>query len=52
MGNIALVVVHDYVCQIGSGVFVLAIKLVKGSGYGNTVSVNYSKKLLIENSIK
>ena len=52
MENIALVVVHDYVCQIGSGVFVLAIELVKVNGYENAVSVNNSKLILIENSIK
>ena len=51
MGNTALVV-PDYVCKIGSGVFVLSIELVKVNGYGNALSVNNSKLILIENSIK
>ena len=51
MGIIALVV-HDYIWQIRSGVFVLAIELVKVNGYENAVSVNNSKLILIENSIK
>ena len=51
MGNTALVV-HDYVCKVESGVFVLTIELVKVNGYENAVSVNNSKLILIENSIK
>ena len=52
MGIIALVVVHNYVCQFESGVFVIAMELVKVNGYENAVSVNNLKLILIENSIK
>ena len=38
MGITALVV-QDYICQIGSGVSVLAIELVKGNGCENAISV-------------
>ena len=39
MGIIAVVVVHNYTCQIGSGVYVLAIELVKGNGCENAIGV-------------
>ena len=47
MGIIA-VVVHDYGCQIGSGVCVLAIKLVKGNGCENAISVVYLGLQLVQ----
>ena len=46
MVNTALVV-HDYVYQVRSGVFVLAIELLKGNGCENAVSVNISDLQLV-----